>query len=219
MCLPCCGSVTILDLQPLDRRLQVLGRHLQQHGSGFGAGSPQDGPELPHRKRSEGAHIPGALVGVAHDHVYGVQAHIEFIGQQLRQRSHDPLAHLDLAHQASDAPIRSNPKVGVEIGRVARAGGRALRFLQGREGVDHAEDKQPRTEREELATAQVRRIGRLDTGLQMTIVLHDAPPFMAAAASWMASTMRLYAPQRQRLSSMPWRISARVGRAVRSSSA
>ena len=192
----------ILHLQTFCGHRPCLARHLEQHGAGFGRGATQDGAELPDAQGTEGAHVPGTEVRIAHDHVHPVQRHVQFLGEEHGQGRHGPLAQLHLAHQAGDAVIGTDPEVGVEVLGIARPGGGPFRLLR----LEGTFEREPEH--------QAHGAG----GQEEVAALHAAPPFRDAAAS-MASRMRTWEPQRQRFPSRCWRIWSRVGRGFLSSNA
>ena len=111
-------------LEPVRRDLEALAGHLQQHGPGLGGGPAQHRPELPDAQRAARAAVPGAEVGVAHEHVHPLQGHVQFLRRQHGQGGHVALAHLHLAHGAAHPAVRADVQVGVEVQGVARGAGR-----------------------------------------------------------------------------------------------
>ena len=195
------GDYAGLHLQPLGRCLELLGGHLEKDRPGFGSGRAHDGAQIPDAHGAERAHVVGAEVSVAHHHVHGVEGDVQLLGEELCQCGHGPLAQFHLADETGDPALGADAKVGVEIGGTGLAAGQPGRLLEGVQ-IDPEEYEQARAGHgEEIAAS------------------HSAPPFTAPAASWMASTMRTCAPQRHKLSSMCWRIWARVGWGVLSNSA
>ena len=74
------------------------------------------------------------------------ERHVELLGQQLRQRRHDALPHLDLPDEAGDPAVGADVQVGVEVGRVALAAGRQSRgLLAGAGRVDREQHEQARS--------------------------------------------------------------------------
>ena len=189
------------DLQPFHRRLQVFAGQLQQDRASLGAGRAQHRTELPDVQGTERTHVPRAAAGIAEDHIHRVVRHVQFFGQQLGERGGRALAQLDLAGKAGDASIRTDPQVGVEIGRITLAHRQACGFLR------RYKQEQPGA-------------GQGEEGAPGELVRHSEPPFTSAtAASSMASSTRTCEPQRQRLPSICRITSSRVGLGVFWSSA
>ncbi len=141
-------------------------------------------------------------------------AHLELVGQHLRERGVDPLSHLDLAGEAGDAAVLADAQEGVVV--VGQLAGEAARCrgLLGPEiaAGDGDEDAAPE-QLEEAAAADGG--GRVDTEVVEDLPCgraHDLASFAIFSATLsMAATMRLWAPQRQRLSSMASLIRDRDG--------
>ena len=100
----------VADLQALRRRAQFFGRHFQQHRARFGPGAAHIGHQQRRGHGAVGAAIVGAQVGIPQHHVDGIERHVQFLGQHLRQFGHDALAELHLAAHAGDPPIGAVPK-------------------------------------------------------------------------------------------------------------
>ena len=87
----------------------------QQHRARFRGRGAQRRPEHARGQRAEGPHVPGTLVGVAHDHVYRLERDAQLLGRHLRLRGHHALAHLDFAGKHGDPAICADQQIGVEI--------------------------------------------------------------------------------------------------------
>ena len=202
--------------------LQSLGRQLHEHRAGLRGRRPQRRTEKARAHRAESPHVPWAEVGIAHHHVDAVQRHAELVGEHLGQRGDDALAHLDLAGEARDAAVLADPEKGVQVGgqplaEAATAATPAAAFAL-RENLclaERHEDEDPAShDLEKLPAVRGEVIGNVrEIELQVFVAFHGLfPPLIPIAADSMAATILAWAPQRHRLSSIDFRISARLGR-------
>jgi len=192
--------------QLLDRSAQALGGQIQEHPPGLGAGGPKRRAEDARGQGAEGAGVPRAEVGVAHDHVDGVERHVQLVGDLLRQRGDGALAHLDLPGEAGDAAVGLDVEVGVEVGGGALpARGETGGLLQRLGGFGEEEDEQAG------GLEELPAIGQRGS--------HRAPPLIAAPACSTACRILTWAPQRHRCGSRACTISSRLARGFFFSSA
>src|ERR1039458_7752431 len=190
-------------------------RQLQQDGFGLSGSRLQGGTKRARRHRAVRPLVPWAAFGIAHDDLHGIQRRLQFFGQHLRQRGDRPLAHLDLARETGHPAILADPQKGIEVGGCSLAPAPlATGFLRHRQIAQRDKDKDagaqsfqklPPALREELHVI-------LEIQLQVIFCGHIYwTPFISPAALWMASMIRVCAPQRQRFWSMPRMICSRVG--------
>ena len=122
-----------------------------------------------------------------------VQVDAQLLSGHLRQGGRHPLAHLDLSGKHSHPAVLADIQIGMEVGGVGWPP-----LGEGRRGTqaDRHHHSGPR-EFVEGPAVKTRGGG------------HDPAPCMAACS--IASTMRLWAPQRQRLWSIRSTMASRVG--------
>ncbi len=94
---------------------ELLRREAREDASPLGRRGAQRRAEHAGGERAESPHVPRAAVGVAHHHVDRRERHAELVGRHLGLRSHDALAHLDLAGEDGDAPVGADQQIGVQI--------------------------------------------------------------------------------------------------------
>src|SRR6185503_11920574 len=128
-----------------------------------------------------------------------LQIDVELVGCNLRQRSADALAELDLAGEDGHGAVRVDAQPGIEHAITAEAAGQARRGRGLGECVERKRDDQGAAGLEEVAARG-----------------HDCISF---AAFCTARTMRLCDAQRQRWPLSARRISSLVGRGFFASSA
>jgi hypothetical protein len=120
---------------------------------------------------------------------------VEFVGHDLRQRGEDALAEFHLAGEHGDGAVRADAQPGVEASVGVEAAGQGRRRLR----VQAAE----REQHEQRAALQ--QGAARDGGVH-----HSA---LSAAARRIALRMRVWVPQRQRLSAIALRIWSSLGAA------
>ncbi len=208
------GDHPRFDRQPVAGDFQLLGRQLQQHLAGPGGRGLERRPEEPGGAGAESAGIPGTARGVAQHHLDRGERHLQLLGRGLGQRGDHPLAQLDLAGEALDPAILAEQEEGVEVTRqLAALGLEPGRFAQGEQQRDPAAG-----ELEEITAVELRETFRLPLRLLgVTVLVHRPAPFPAACRT--AAMIRVWAPQRQRLSSSPALISRGEGSGFRRSRA
>ena len=149
-----------------------------------------------------GQPLVGRRRGVAHHHLDPVERHVELFGGHLRKRGPRAGAEIDLAAEDRDAVVGADgePRIDCFLGHRLR---RAQRRGAGRAGRPDIEKP---TARMPLAFRNARRSNEV-----LGHELSCSPPVQAAAARFTAATMRLWVPQRQRLSASAARMSASLG--------
>ena len=154
------------------------------------AGVAQGRPRLLDRKTAGGDRFVGARPRNGGHHAHLIQCDIELVGDDLRQRRDDPLPDLDLARSHLDESRGAKTQPLVQP------------------AVDLQAARQLR-----------RRAGRFAGEPDREIHCVCVSTLAAAAARSTARTIRLWAPQRQRLRSSALRTSAALGCGTRASSA
>ena len=159
------------------------------------------------KNRAEGDDI----LGDAYEYLV---RHVDLVGEHLGERSDDALPHLDLAGEAPDAAVLSNPQKGIEIGRHPLAEAPAAfplrQDLRAPDG-DKNEDPSSQDLEEFPAVGCERAQSVAEIQFQVFVFHWLFPPFMRRAADSTAITIRVWAPQRHKLCSMDARMSARLG--------
>jgi hypothetical protein len=94
------------DAQVLHRHVHARCGALQQELARLSRGQPQrHGGALDRRARG-GRPLVGRAIGVAHHHRDALERHLEFLGDDLGQRSAQPGAEVDVAVAGGDAAVR-----------------------------------------------------------------------------------------------------------------
>ncbi len=153
------------------------------------------------RAAAEGARVPRAEVGVAHDHADRVHGNVELLGDLLRERGPDVLADLDLAGEDGHLAVLVDVEPGGEVLRELLGGPpRAAGLLGGELGRGDADGQAAAEELEEAAAVEVEPVegrdlllGELGVDVDVGAAAHFDAAFLTAA------TMRLCVPQRQTL--------------------
>src|SRR2546425_891628 len=130
-----------------------------------------------------------------------VELGVQLIGDDHRRRRQGPLTHL--GHRVGDR----HDAVAVDPQPLVRR--EHPRGLADGANREREADREPRADHE----AALENLAATDERL------HHAPPFLIAAARWMAARMRWYVPQRQMLPDIPSSMSASVGEGLRANSA
>ena len=115
--------------QLLERHAEPLRRALQQQVARFRRGVAQRDAAVRDRLAARGHAFVRAVAGVGRREPDALERHVEFLGDDLRQRGQYPLPDLDLAGEHRDRAVAVDPQpavepaVGVEVaGQLARRG-------------------------------------------------------------------------------------------------
>src|SRR5713226_8820364 len=198
----------VLDSQGRHLCAELRGGRLQQDAACLGAGETQRRSRFFDRAAARGdAFVRGAR-GVARNHVDAREIDLELVADDLGERGHDPLADLHLAGERGHGAVRVDTQPAVEHAIFLQASRQRRRRL--------GEPASERRERE----AHSECCGLFEKAAPRdALELAGAHGDISFAARWIARTIRLCVPQRQRLPASACRISGSVGCGVSSSSA
>ncbi len=200
----------VADGQRVAVRAQRRGRAIDETGAGLRRRDPQRRRVDLDRRARDGGALIGRHRGVAHHHRDPRRRHVEFLGDDLRQRRAEAGAEVDVSVQRDDrAVVPDRQQHLVAFGRIGRDGGRLPRDRRGgRPGSrGHVAQHQQHAARraEVLARAQARRTAHRDASRSI--------------ATSTAATISTWVPQRHRLCDSAAAISAASGLGVSPSNA
>ncbi len=179
------------------RNAEALRGALDERAASGGAGPAQLAAALEDRQVRRGQPLVRRARGVAHDHFDLAERNVELVGGELHERGARAGAEIDLADKNRDLVVGRNGEPGVD-----RFLGDRLRRAQcvGTGGVGEREaDSQNAARLQEDAAVE-----------RCLMDCHGCLPH-AAAARFTAATMRLWVPQRHRLSASAARMSVSLG--------
>ena len=212
------GHSAVRGRQSLRIHFQALRGHINQH---LACGSGHCAQLRPHGRSgaaAECAHVPGSEVGVAHGHRDGVKRYSQLLGDKLRQRGANVLPNFNFPCKYRYLAIGSNVQPRAHIlGKLLPAEG-AARLLRPRQCGREANQQSASQHLHEIAAIQLRAAQParfvLAGDFKRVAINRDhrlAPLLWSRAASFTASTMRGYVPQRQMFPSIAWTICSSLG--------
>ena len=173
---------TVMGHEPCLVEAEVLRGQLDQYSPGLSRCFSQGRTEEANASRTKSPHIPGTEIRISHDQVDRGQGHVEFLGQDLGQGGHNPLAHFDFSGKAAHPPVGCNPDKGVEI-RWEPLAARRAPFLRRKYIIGEKNEEASTDPFQKLAAAQRKTVivwGNLV--FERSLFFHLRPPFISLAA-------------------------------------
>ncbi len=197
---------TVGDRQLIGRHVELVGRHGDQHAPRFGCGHAHLPAALLQTGRAGRAALIDAGCGVAHEHLDGLERHIELFGDDLPDGGEQSLSHIHLAEIGGNGAVAVDGDVRRQlVGRQRRLGGDRHRV------VGRVRERGRRADRDDERTAGLENgAARKDRGFVLSG--HGAlPQPIIAAARLTARKIAIWVPQRHFSPVKASRISASVG--------